>query len=132
VFVALTYIIAPPMLGEQKSKAAQLGIKGLLAAGIQPHIIACRGQQPTSRKVREKLALYTNVPIENVFSMHDIDSIYLIPDMLRGAGLDDTVIKVLNLEERIHPESEARAARCGMILFSGYGRPTPGTDRNHR
>jgi CTP synthase len=107
VFVALTYIIAPPKLGEQKSKAAQLGIKRLLAAGIQPHIVACRGLQPASRKVREKLALYTNVPIENVFSMHDSDSIYLIPDMLRGAGLDETVMELLELKDRIHPESEA-------------------------
>jgi len=109
VFVALTYIIAPPKLGEQKSKAAQLGIKRLLAAGIQPQIIACRGRQPAARKIREKLALYSNVPIENVFSMHDCDSIYLIPDMLRGAELDKTVIKLLNLEERLHPESETGA-----------------------
>jgi len=67
------------MLGEQKSKAAQLGIRGLLAAGIQPQIIACRGKEPISHKVREKLALYSNVPINNVFSMHDCQSIYVIP-----------------------------------------------------
>jgi len=84
-YVALTYIISPPMLGEQKSKAAQLGINRLMAAGIQPHILACRGKNPTSRKVREKMAMYSNVPIENVFSMHDCDSIYVIPDMLRNA-----------------------------------------------
>ena len=34
------------MLGEQKSKAAQLGIKRLMEAGIMPHIIACRGREP--------------------------------------------------------------------------------------
>jgi len=107
-FVALTYIIAPPKLGEQKSKAAQLGIRGLLAAGIQPHIIACRGTEPITRKVLEKLALYSNVPIDRLFSMHDCDSIYVIPDMLHGAGLDDAVIQILKLQDRTHPESEAR------------------------
>ncbi|UCD30722.1 MAG: CTP synthase [Planctomycetota bacterium] len=111
-FVALTYIISPPMLGEQKSKAAQLGIKRLLAAGIQPHILACRGREPVSHKVREKLALYSNVRIENVFSMHDSESIYLIPDMLRGAGLDEAVIKLLKIEDRIHPESETAARQA--------------------
>src|SRR5690606_6639440 len=36
-FVALTYVIRPESLGEQKSKAAQLGIKRLMEAGVQPH-----------------------------------------------------------------------------------------------
>jgi CTP synthase len=117
-FVALTYIISPPMLGEQKSKAAQLGIKGLLATGIQPHIIACRGKNPVTRKVREKLSLYTNVPIDNVFSMHDCESVYLIPEMIRGAGLDHTVVDLLKLEERLHPEGEA-SARSAWNDFVG-------------
>ena len=108
-FVALTYIIAPAKLGEQKSKAAQLGIKGLLAAGVQPHIIACRAREPVTRKVLEKLAVYSNVPINRLFSMHDCDSIYLIPDMLRGAGLDDVVVNILKLEDRVHTESESKA-----------------------
>ena len=34
-FVGLTYVIEPEILGEQKSKAAQLGIKLLMQAGIQ-------------------------------------------------------------------------------------------------
>jgi len=106
-FVALTYILNPPMLGEQKSKAAQLGIKSLLGLGIQPHIIACRGKEPVTRKVREKLALYSNVPMENVFSMHDIDSIYLIPEMLRGASLEERVIDILQLRDRIDPVNES-------------------------
>ncbi len=106
-FVALTYILNPAMLGEQKSKAAQLGIKSLMGMGIQPQIIACRGKDPTTRKVREKLALYSNVPIDNVFSMHDCESIYLIPDMLRGASLDDRVIEILGIRDRVHPENEA-------------------------
>ena len=38
----------PGALGEQKSKAAQLGIKRLMEAGIQPHIIACRAQHPVT------------------------------------------------------------------------------------
>src|SRR5271170_8171790 len=40
VFVALTYVLEPGVLGEQKSKAAQLGIRELMKVGIMPHIIA--------------------------------------------------------------------------------------------
>ncbi len=108
-FVSLTYILEPPTLGEQKSKAAQLGIRRLLGEGIQPHIIACRAHKPVTRKVREKLAMYANVPMERVFSMHDCESVYVIPEMLRGAGLDLAVIDILKLGNRVDLDAEARA-----------------------
>ena len=69
-FVALTYVIEPPALGEQKSKAAQLGIKKLNEAGIQPHLIACRATNPVDAKVREKIAMLERA-LRRVFSLHD-------------------------------------------------------------
>ncbi len=100
-FVALTYVLEPPTLGEQKSKAAQLGIKRLMEWGVQPHIIACRAENPVIEKVRQKIAQYTNVPLERVFSMHDCPSIYMVPRMLREAGLDFEVIRLLQLDQRV-------------------------------
>jgi len=67
-FVALTYVIEPVILGEQKSKAAQLGIKRLMEAGIQPHIVACRAHNPVTKTVMQKIAMYSNVPMKRVFS----------------------------------------------------------------
>jgi len=108
-FVALTFILEPPTLGEQKSKAAQLGIKRLLASGVQPHIIACRARRPVTHKVREKLALYSNVPMERVFSMHDCQSVYVIPQMLRQAAVDTAVIDILDIADRVQPEAETNS-----------------------
>ncbi|MEE8170249.1 MAG: CTP synthase, partial [Phycisphaerae bacterium] len=108
-FVVLTYIIEPPALGEQKSKAAQLGIRRLQECGVQPHIIACRGRREMTTRVREKLSMYTNVPIERVISIHDCESIYRIPDLLRRQGLDTAVVDILKLRERMHPEAENKA-----------------------
>ena len=111
IFVALTYILQPGTLGEQKSKAAQLGIKRLMEVGIQPHIVACRGRHPVEEKVRQKISMYTNVPMRRVFSMHDLESIYLVPEALRGAGIDREVMTLLDLHDRadqIH-EDESRA-----------------------
>lgn len=105
-FVALTYIVEPKILGEQKSKPAQLNLKLLNAAGIHPHIIACRASAPVSKKVREKIALFANVPMERVFSMHDCDSVYVIPEMLRGAGIDAAVVDLLSLGARLDPGRE--------------------------
>jgi len=109
-FVALTYIIEPPSLGEQKSKAAQLGIKRLMEAGVQPHIIACRASSPCSPKVLQKIAMFSNVPPRRVFSMHDRDSIYTIPDEMRQEGLDREIMSLLNLHDRgdVSLEDKAR------------------------
>jgi CTP synthase len=108
LFVALTFILEPPSLGEQKSKAAQLGIKQLLQMGIQPSIIACRAQREVSEKVREKISLYTNVPKARVFSMHDCESIYLIPSAMREAQIDQQVVHLLDLTDRVRPSVERR------------------------
>lgn len=108
-FVALTYVLEPVILGEQKSKAAQLGIRRLLECGVQPHIIACRAHTPVTRKVREKIALFSNVPPERVFSMHDCESVYLIPELLRGAGYDKAVLEWLELSPRVDEAAERTA-----------------------
>ncbi len=108
-FVALTYIIEPQTLGEQKSKAAQLGIKRLMEAGIQPHLIACRATNPVTQNVREKIAMFSNVPLKRVFSLHDRESIYSIPHEMRTEGLDREILSVLDLHDRVNPAAEDRA-----------------------
>ncbi|NQV34432.1 MAG: CTP synthase (glutamine hydrolyzing) [Phycisphaeraceae bacterium] len=108
-FVALTYILEPPTLGEQKSKAAQLGIKQLMQMGIQPDIIACRAANPVDAKAREKISIYSNVPVERVISMHDSASIYMIPAMLRENSMDFEVIRLLKIEDRMNLRHERKA-----------------------
>ncbi|NTV23853.1 MAG: CTP synthase (glutamine hydrolyzing) [Nanoarchaeota archaeon] len=99
-FIALTYILEPEFLGEQKSKAAQLGIKSLLSMGIQPDLIGCRAHNPVSEKIREKISVYSNVAIENVVSLHDVKSIYVIPGMLRQQKIGDNVMQLLGLSQK--------------------------------
>ena len=108
-FVALTYIMEPKTLGEQKSKAAQLGIKQLMQCGIQPAIIACRAARPATEKVRQKISIYSNVPFERVISLPDSASIYMIPAMLREVGLDFEVARLLKIEDRINLRNERKA-----------------------
>jgi len=107
-FVALTYILEPATLGEQKSKAAQLGIKQLMQCGIQPDIIACRAAGPVTEKVRQKISVYSNVPFERVISLPDSASIYMIPAMLRDHGLDFKVARMLKIEDRINLRHERK------------------------
>ena len=107
-FVALTYILEPSILGEQKSKAAQLGIKRLMEAGVQPQLIACRAKNPVTEKVMQKIAMFSNVPLPRIFSMHDRASIYTIPDAMRDGGLDREILSLLKLHERVNAKQEDR------------------------
>jgi len=108
-FVALTYILEPQTLGEQKSKAAQLGIKQLMQLGVQPDIIACRATNPVTDTVRQKISVYSNVPFERVISLPDSTSIYTIPAMLRDRGLDFEVARLLKVEDRLNLRHERKA-----------------------
>jgi CTP synthase len=108
-FVALTYIIEPRALGEQKSKPAQLGLRKLLETGVQPHFIGCRAENPVNANVMQKLAMFTNVPQRRVFSMHDRPSIYSIPDAMREAGLDREILSILNIHDRVDSVHEDNA-----------------------
>jgi CTP synthase len=122
VFVALTYILEPNALGEQKSKAAQLGIKRLMEVGIMPHIIACRASNEVKESVKEKISMYTNVPMRRVVSMHDVESIYLIPDALRGAGMDREVLSLLDLHGRVDQRKEDRARKQWQWFVDRIGK----------
>ncbi len=109
--VALTYVMEPKSLGEQKSKAAQLGLRQVMQAGLVPHIIACRCPSPVNDKVRQKISMFSNVPLSRVFSMHDVESIYLVPEMLREAGMDREVLTLLGLHDRVNQKMEDTARR---------------------
>ncbi|NLF30748.1 MAG: CTP synthase [Planctomycetes bacterium] len=120
-FMALTYVLSPPALGEQKSKAAQLGIRRLMEYGIHPHVIAVRAEKPVTTKVRQKLSVYTNVPVGRVFSMHDLPSIYLLPELMREEGLDSEVVELLGLGGRVNSAHEFKAAGAWARFTSTIG-----------
>jgi CTP synthase len=122
VFVALTYVLEPGALGEQKSKAAQLGIKQVMQMGIQPHLIACRCNNPVNEKVRQKISMYANVPMRRVMSMHDVSSIYLIPEALREGGIDREVLTLLDLHDRVDQRAEDVARRSWAWFVERIGK----------
>ena len=107
-FVNVTYVLEPGSLGEQKSKAAQLGIKTLMSMGIQPDIIICRSENPISEKIKEKISVTSNVPVEKTVGFHDTKNIYRFPILLRESGLDRQVLETLNLRPKRNLPEEAR------------------------
>lgn len=99
-FINVTYIVEPESLGEQKSKPAQLGLRALMELGIQPDIVICRSESPVSMKICEKVSIYSNVPVDRVYSLYDLSNIYEIPLMLRDMSIDKAVFEILNIEPK--------------------------------
>ena len=100
-FVNLTYIIEPHSLEEQKSKAAQLGFRRLLGQGIQPHVVVCRSHSPLNPSVREKVSIYSNVPVQRVIGLEDKENIYVVPQHLRKSGIVREIISLLGIKGRV-------------------------------
>jgi CTP synthase len=77
--------------GEMKTKPTQHSVKEMLGIGIQPDILICRTKQPLSKSTKEKIALFSNVPVEAVISAIDVGCIYELPLHLHSEGLDDLI-----------------------------------------
>jgi CTP synthase len=97
VHVSLLPHIAPT--GELKTKPTQHSVKELRSLGIQPDAIVCRSDRPIGRGLKEKISLLCDVPIEAVVSAVDADSIYEVPMVLHGEGLDAYLAHHLRLPE---------------------------------
>jgi CTP synthase len=98
-FLHVTYIPFIKAAGELKTKPTQQSVAKLREIGIAPHLLVCRCEHPINKELRQKLAMFCNVPFEAVIEEKDVDhSIYEVPLMLQRERLDDLVCKTLQLE----------------------------------
>lgn len=98
LFIHLTLVPWIPSAGELKTKPTQHSVKELRSIGIQPDILICRSEKQLPESERRKIALFTNVHEKAVISAVDADTIYRIPLLLHEQGLDDIVVRKLNLD----------------------------------
>ncbi len=98
IFIHLTLVPYIASAGEIKTKPTQHSVKELRTIGIQPDILICRSERPIPASEKRKIALFTNVSENSVFSAVDADTIYRIPLMLHEQGLDDVVVNKLRLD----------------------------------
>jgi CTP synthase len=101
VFVHLA-LVPTITTGEQKTKPLQHSVKMLLSTGIQPDLIVARSEKMLSKEARNKIAMFCNVSLEEVFCSPTADSIYKIPIILEEQGIQDPIAKKLglNLKEK--------------------------------
>ena len=100
IFVHLALVPYIATAHELKTKPMQHSVRELRAIGIHPHVLLCRTDRYLSPDIKAKLSLYCDVPEEAVITAKDVDSIYEVPLVLSGEGLDAIVLKSLGLEGR--------------------------------
>ena len=96
--VSLIPYIGPS--GELKTKPTQHSVQSLRAIGITPDAIVCRSDRPLSDGIKRKIGNMCDVDEEAVVSAVDAPSIYDIPKVLHGEGLDAYVVRRLGLPFR--------------------------------
>jgi CTP synthase len=86
--------------GELKTKPTQHSVKEMREIGIQPDILICRTDRPLSRSIKEKISLFSNVPVDSVIAAIDVSCIYELPLALNAEGLDTKICEQLNIWSR--------------------------------
>ncbi|MDO4878104.1 MAG: CTP synthase [Neisseria sp.] len=100
LFVHLSYVPYIAAAGEIKTKPTQHSVRELREIGIQPDVLICRMDRPLPEEERRKIALFCNVEERAVVGSYDADSIYEIPEMLHGQGIDSIITEQLQLNVR--------------------------------
>ena len=97
LFVMVSYIPMPKMIGEMKTKPTQHAIRSLQSAGIQANFLIARSEKAIDKERREKLSLNCNLLNEDVISAPDADSIYDIPLNFEKDNLGNRILEKLHL-----------------------------------
>lgn len=98
MYVLVSYIPQPSMVGEMKTKPTQYAVRTLNSAGIQPDIIIARASSSIDDVRKRKIATFCNIKPENIISAPDEDSIYKVPINFERDGLIDLILKKFSLE----------------------------------
>jgi CTP synthase len=129
-FVHLSYVPWIAAAGELKTKPTQHTAKQLREIGIQADALVCRADRPIPDEERQKISLFSNVPVWGVISMWDVDTIYKVPRMLHEQGLDGLICdkvrlntppeKLKRLDDLVydteHPAGEVAIAMVGKYV----------------
>ena len=113
--------------GELKTKPTQASVKELQGMGIQPDIIVCRSEQPLDQGLKDKIALFCNVPNSHVLQNLDVEYLYEAPLAMEQENLAKVVCESLKLDcpgpdltdwkqmvnDLRHPTQEVRIALVG-------------------
>ena len=83
---------------EMKTKPTQASVKDLQGMGIQPDILVCRSEHPLTDGIKDKIALFCNVPANHVLQNLDVEYLYEAPLAMEKENLAGAVCECLHLD----------------------------------
>lgn len=98
IIIHVTLIPYLSASGEMKTKPTQASVKELQGIGIQPDILVCRTEKELEPGIKDKIALFCNVPTDNVIQNIDVETLYEAPLAMEKEHLADIACKCLHLE----------------------------------
>ena len=115
---------------EMKTKPTQASVKDLQGMGIQPDILVCRSEYPLDDSIKDKIALFCNVPSSHVLQNLDVEYLYEAPLAMEEENLAGVVCECLKLDcpepdlkdwqEMVnylkHPTTEVTVALVGKYI----------------
>ena len=97
ILIHVTLIPYLKASGEQKTKPTQQSVKELQAMGIWPDVLVCRSEYPVPQELKEKIALFCNVPVNHVLQNLDVEYLYEAPLAMEKEQLAQVVCESLKL-----------------------------------
>ncbi|MFQ6604462.1 MAG: CTP synthase [Fidelibacterota bacterium] len=89
---------------ELKTKPTQHSVMKLREIGLAPDIIMCRSERPVTKSVREKIALFCNVPSTHVVEAKDVHSIYEVPLVFHRQKVEQFILERFQIDQQPHIE----------------------------
>jgi len=95
--------LAPELsvVGEMKTKPTQHSVQEMRRIGLQPDIIVVRSSRALPNEAKEKISLFTSVPVGSVISNPDVESIYEVPRLLEEQGLLKPILRQFGFTKRL-------------------------------
>ena len=103
-FLHLTLLPYIESANELKTKPTQHSVKELRSIGIQPSVLLCRAERPTTKSHLEKIAKMCSVPLTSVIAAPNASSIYEVPLVYHKNGLDTEILKFFKLDYKKKPD----------------------------
>lgn len=100
LFILISYLPVPSMIGEMKTKPTQQAVRWLNMAGIQPDIIIARSVVALDEPRKQKISTFCSVVKEDVISAPDIKSIYEVPINFEKDNLGKRIFKKFGVRQK--------------------------------
>ena len=97
ILIHVTLIPYIKASGELKTKPTQQSVKQLQGMGLWPDVLVCRSEYEISHEMKEKIALFCNVPVNHVLQNLDVEYLYEAPLAMEKEQLAQVVCESLRL-----------------------------------